>query len=491
MRSDSTTAATPPAAAPRRIEDLPGPRGWPLVGSLFSVRRQRVHQAMEAWSRLHGPLFRVKLGATQVVVVSDHELIGQLLRERPDTFSRSSQLRRVGQELGGIPGLFSAEGEAWRRQRRMVMASFAPGHVRAYFPALQQVALRLRKRWLHAAQAGTAIDLQADLKRYAVDIIAGLAFGSEVNTLEAGEDVIQRHLDTVLATIFRRVMTPIPYWRWFKLADDRRADRSMAALQQAIAGFIAQARERLHADPSRREQPRNLLEAMLAAAEDGDAGLSDRDVAGNVSTMLFAGEDTTSNTLAWLIWLLHHHPQALQRAREEVQRVVPDLAGASFEQIDSLDYVEACASEAMRLKPVAPFLGLEALHDTTVADVQLPRGTLLWLVLRHDSLDERWFGAAERFEPERWLAADGAAAAAPAPNKRVAMPFGGGPRVCPGRYLALLEIKLAMATLLGSFDLDSLATADGQAMQEHMTFTMNPSELQLRLRLRTQPSFPR
>jgi cytochrome P450 len=145
----------------------------------------------------------------------------------------------------------------------------------------------------------------------------------------------------------------------------------------------------------------------------------------------------------------------------------------------------------MRLKPVAPFLGLEALHDTTVADVQLPRGTLLWLVLRHDSLDERWFGAAERFEPERWLAADGAAAAAPAPNKRVAMPFGGGPRVCPGRYLALLEIKLAMATLLGSFDLDSLATADGQAMQEHMTFTMNPSELQLRLRLRTQPSFPR
>lgn len=483
--SSTTTATTPPAAGPRRIEDLPGPRGWPLIGSIASVRRVRVHQAMEAWSRRYGPLFRVKLGATQLLVVSDHELIGELLRERPDGFSRSSQLRRVGQELGGIPGLFSAEGEAWRRQRRMVMASFAPGHVRAYFPALQQVALRLRRRWQRAAAAGAAIDLQADLKRYAVDIIAGLAFGSEVNTLEAGEDVIQRHLDTVLATIFRRVMTPIPYWRWFKLPDDRRAERSMAALREAITDFIAQARERLRSDPARREQPRNLLEAMLVAAEQGDAGVSDRDVAGNVSTMLFAGEDTTSNTLAWLIWLLHRHPDALQRAREEVQRVVPDLASATFEQINALDYVDACASEAMRLKPVAPFLGLEALRDTTVAGVQVPQGTLLWCVLRHDSVDERWFPQADRFDPARWLAAsDGEAAATALPGKRVAMPFGGGPRVCPGRYLALLEIKLAMATLLGSFDIESLATGDGREMQEHMTFTMNPSELHLRLRVR-------
>lgn len=485
MRSPPNSLS-PSAAVLRQIADLPGPRGWPLIGNIASVRKARVHQAMEAWSRQYGPYFRVKFGPTALLVVSDHEVIGQLLRERPDGFARSSQLRRVGQELGGIPGLFSAEGEAWRHQRRMVMASFAPGHVRAYFPALQQVALRLRKRWQQAAESGTSIDLQADLKRYAVDIIAGLAFGSEVNTLEAGDDVIQRHLDTVLATIFRRVMTPVPYWRWFKLPDDRRADRSMHALREAIAGFIAQARERLRSDPSRREQPRNLLEAMLVAADQGDAGVNDRDVAGNVSTMLFAGEDTTSNTLAWLIWLLFHHPEALQRAREEVRRVVPDLASASFEQINALDYVEACASEAMRLKPVAPFLGLEALQDTTVADIHVPRGTLVWCVLRHDSVDDRWFERAREFDPARWLALEHTpgVAAITSPNKRVAMPFGGGPRVCPGRYLALLEIKLAMATLLGSFDMVSLATADGREMQEHMTFTMNPSELRLGLRAR-------
>lgn len=421
LNTSAATTVTPPAAALRHIADLPGPRGWPLIGSIASVRK-----AMEAWSRRYGPIYRVKLGAATLLVLADHEVVGQLLRERPDGFSRSSQLRQVGQELGGIPGLFSAEGEAWRHQRRMVMASFAPGHVRAYFPALQQVALRLARRWQQAAQTGSAIDLQADLKRYAVDIIAGLAFGSEVNTLEAGEDVIQRHLDTVLATIFRRVMTPIPYWRWFKLPDDRRADRSMTALREAIAGFIAQARERLRAEPSRREQPRNLLEAMLVAAEQGDAGVSDRDVAGNVSTMLFAGEDTTSNTLAWLIWLLFNHPEALQRAREEVLRVVPDLSRATFEQINALDYVEACASEAMRLKPVAPFLGLEALHDTTVADVHVPKGTLLWCVLRHDSVSDQWFEEAARFEPARWLAGGEGAATTPSPNKRVAMPFGGG-----------------------------------------------------------------
>lgn len=495
MNSGSATApAAPPAAAPppralRRIDDLPGPRAWPVVGNLPQLRMAHVHQTMEAWSRRYGPFFRVKFGATPVLAVADHEVLTTLLRDRPEGFRRNPKLPEISRELGGLPGLFSAEGEDWRNQRRMVMASFAPGHVRAYFPALQQVALRLRRRWQHAAHTGTPIDLQADLKRYAVDIIAGLAFGSEVNTLEAGEDVIQRHLDIILASIFRRIMTPLPYWRFVKLPQDRRVERSMAALKAAIEGFIAQARERMRADPSLREHPNNLLEAMLAAAEHGDAGVSDRDVAGNVSTMLFAGEDTTSNTLAWLIYLLHRHPAALQRAREEVQHKVPDLATATPEQVNGLDYVEACANEAMRLKPVAPFLGLQALHDTTVADIHVPAGTMIWCVLRHDSVDERFFPKAGSFDPQRWLSGeDGAAAAmATAPgasSKRVAMPFGGGPRVCPGRYLALLEIKLAMATLLGNFDIEAVDTPHGGEAREAMTFTMNPVGLRMRLRPR-------
>ncbi len=188
----------------RQIKDLPAPRGWPLVGNALQIRRSRIHQDVERWARALGPLFRMQLGRRQALVVADHELLASIMRDRPDGFMRSPLVSQIGGEMGLPGGLFSAEGEDWRRQRRMVMASFAPGHVRAYFPSLVKVMLRLQGRWQKAARGRQTINLQADLMRFTVDAIAGLAFGRDINTLESGDDVIQRHLDKVLPTIFRR-----------------------------------------------------------------------------------------------------------------------------------------------------------------------------------------------------------------------------------------------------------------------------------------------
>ena len=466
----------------RQISELPGPPQWPLLGNSFQIRRAVVHQNVEQWANEYGPLFRMRLGRAQQLVIADHELLAGVMRDRPDGFERSPLSRAVGAEMGLPQGVFSAEGEDWMRQRRMVMSSFAPGHVRAYFPALIKVALRLRSRWQKAARAGAAINLQADLMRFTVDAIAGLAFGKEINTLESGEDVIQRHLDKVLPSIFRRAFSFFPYWRYFKLQVDRELDRSVGVIQTTIHEFVAQARQRLRDSPELRAQPRNLLEAMVLAADQPDSGLGDEQVVGNVLTMLLAGEDTTANTLAWMIHLLNRNPVALQRLQQEVRSLAPDPAGFTLESLDQLVYLDACASETMRLKPVAPFIILHALRDSTVGEVAVPKGTMVWGVLRHDSVGERHFADPLAFKPERWLAD------APTPltsaAKRSAMPFGSGPRMCPGRYLALLEMKLAMATLLSSFDIEDVQTPDGQPARERMAFTMNPVGLHMRLRER-------
>ena len=131
-----STPAPVNAAALRQINDLPGPRGWPLLGNLLQVRMPRIHRDMEAWSKQYGPFFRVRLGPTRLLVVADHQAINAILRDRPDGFRRASRVREVGVEMGTTPGRFTAEGESWRNQRRMVMASFAPGHIRAYFPSV-------------------------------------------------------------------------------------------------------------------------------------------------------------------------------------------------------------------------------------------------------------------------------------------------------------------------------------------------------------------
>jgi cytochrome P450 len=465
----------------RSIAELPSPPGWPVLGHLPKVRRHRIHRDVEGWAREFGPVFRLRFGRWPMLVIADHELVAGVLRDRPDGWRRVPYTAQVGAEMGLPQGLFSAEGDDWRRQRRMVMAAFSPQHVRAYFASLRQVARRLRGRWAAAAAAGRDVPLQADLMRFTVDAISGLAFGRDINTLEGGDDVIQRHLDRVLPAIFRRVLSIVPTWRWFSTAADRELQASVAQINATIAGFVAEARQRLRDEPQRRAQPANLLEAMVAAADEPGSGLDDRHVAGNVLTMLLAGEDTTANTLAWMIDLLHRHPQALRRLAQEVRSVVPDPDAMGFEQIERLVYLDACADETMRLKPVAPFLALQALRDAVVGDVAVPRGTQAWLVLRRHSVDERFFPDAAAFRPERWLDGESGAAIA-AGAKRATMPFGAGPRVCPGRYLALLEIKVAMATLLGAFDIVSVDTPDGRPAEERMAFTMQPVGLRMRLR---------
>lgn len=483
---DSLTQDQRPAATGtplRSLDDLPSPRGLPLIGNMLQIDAPHFHQQLEQWCRELGPYFLVKIGPRKLFVVGEHEVVAKVMRDRPDGFRRTSRLEDIGLEMGLKPGVFGSNGEAWKRQRRMVMAGFDPAHVKGYYPSMLKVAQRLGGRWTHAAQQEQSIDLQADLMRFTVDTIAGLAFGSEVNTLESDADIIQRHLDKIFPALFKRMMAPVPVWRWVKRAADRELERSMTEVNAAVDGFIAQARARLKADPALREHPNNLLEAMLVAADQPDSGIDDQQVAGNVLTMLLAGEDTTANTIAWMIHLLWRNPEALARATAEVRQAVGRFDQPTIEQIDGLDYLEACAHETMRLKPVAPQLPLQALRDTVVGDVKVPAGTVVVNLLRRDSVSESVIADAASFKPERWLGDHGPGQQAQSP-KRVSMPFGAGPRICPGRYLALLEMKMAMAVLLGRFDLVAVDTPDGREAQERLSFTMTPVGLSMRLRER-------
>jgi len=483
-------ASQPPGAMPhqpgmplpvRRLRDLPGPHQWPIVGNALQVRLDKVHQNVEGWVKRYGPMLHVRLGGFPLLVISDHELIATLLRDRPEGFRRPSRMQEIMSEMGIQDGVFVAEGEHWAKQRRMVMASFAPGQVRAYLPALLGVAARLRTRWARAASQGRPIELQPELMRFTVDAIAGLAFGTEVNTIESDEDVIQRHLDQIFPTIWRRSHAIVRYWKWFKLPRDRALDRSVKAVNVAIRGFMGDARLRLQ-DPARRAAPPNLLEAMIVAADEPGSGMSDDDVVGNVFTMLLAGEDTTATGLSWMIYLMSRNPHTLQRARQEVDSTLGDLQNWTADDLGKLDYLEACIHESMRIKPVGPFNVVQALKDTVVGDVRIRAGTSVVMVMRHDTLRDDTFPQADCFMPERWL--DEATQLAPHHAKRVSMPFGAGPRICPGRYLALLEIKLVAAMLLQHFDITSVDTPDGGEADEHMALTMVPVGLKMRLKLR-------
>lgn len=478
---EQTSAAAPNAAA-LTYRSLPGPSRIPVLGNAHQIDRKAFHQQLETWSRTYGRRFRFQIASRKFMAISDPEAIAFVLRQRPQLFKKTPRLVQVARDLG-FPGVFSANDDAWRRQRQLVLSAFDPAHLRRYLPAVVDVTERLRARWLAKAGAAEEIDLLADLMRFTVDVTTALAFGQDLNTLEQGDDVaIQRHLNFIFPKLMERTLAPVDIQHWLK---DPATTEHVQALRAKVQAFIRQARQRLEERPELRSHPENLIQSLVATRDAGGE-LTDDDVSGNVLTMLLAGEDTTANTLAWLLWLLRCHPGALDAARSEVDSVigqgaVPD----SLEQLARLDFVDACTNEAMRLKPVAPLNMLQAGEDVVLDGVSLPKGTFVVCLMRPAGMDPARFEEPEAFRPERWLHPEGEGSGRMFAAKRVVMPFGGGPRLCPGRYLALAEIKMVIGMLLANFDVEELGAAGGEP-RERLALTMGPVGLRMKVRARSR-----
>jgi cytochrome P450 len=469
------------SATLQTLTDLPGPKGLPLLGNLLQLDLKQLHRVLERWGDEFGALYKFDLGRRPVVVVTDPDLNQLILRNRPKLYRRLGTIESVFQEMG-ITGVFSAEGEDWKRQRRMTAHALDAQHLRQFFPTLIKVTERLRNRWNIAADRQSAVDVQQDLMRYTVDVTTNLAFGYDMNTLEKEGDVIQEHLEKIFPAINRRINAPIPYWRYFKLPADHALDKSLAAIRETITGFVTRGRERLAQNPELAAHPTNLLEAMLAAPPEGDAAFTDDEIYGNVLTMLLAGEDTTANTMAWMTHFMVEHPEIQARMQTEAALVVGNAGMLSqLADAERLNYIEAVTHETMRLKPVAPVLFLEPNEDVEIGGVAVPKGTAVFLVTLSGGLQDAHFGAAAQFRPERWIEA--APPSGCPHNAKAFIPFGAGPRFCPGRQLAMVEIKTVMAMLCAGFEVSK--TESPQSVGELFSFTMMPENLFVRFKRRS------
>jgi cytochrome P450/nitrite reductase/ring-hydroxylating ferredoxin subunit len=475
LRSGVAGELTP---EPRTLDDLPGPKGLPLVGNLLQLEPSRLHEILEGWAAQYGPMFVYRMGPQRILVVSEPEVAARVLRERPETFRRTANLAPIFDEMG-VSGVFSAEGSAWRPQRRLAMEALSHRHLKGFYPTLQMVAGRLRDRWLASARAGRVLDVADEMKRFTVDVTTLLVFGYDADTIGKTDDVIQRKLEHVFPAFNRRLFALLPTWRWLRMPADRRLDAALGELQAWLGGLIQQARANLAADPERAGHPTNFIESMLSARDADGQPFSEDAIFGNAMTMLLAGEDTTAYTLAWAVHHLSDAPEAVARLRAEAAAlVVPDSIAPDIAAADGLTYAGGVANESMRLRPVAPVILLQANHPTVVGEVAIDSGTWVAILTRPPAVHERYFADPSDFRPERWL--DGGQRGAHDPAAHI--PFGSGPRICPGRSLALVEMKTVLAMLYGNFEVERVG--DPAEVGERLAFTMSPTGLKVRLRER-------
>ncbi|MFC5047204.1 cytochrome P450 [Aquimarina hainanensis] len=453
------------------LSDLPSPKGHFIIGHYPQFKSSTKHQFLEDAVLTCGPLFTINLVGKRFVASAIPELNHRILKLRPQQFRRLPKIDSVLQEMG-IKGVFNAEGEDWKRHRRLTAESLSTKKVKAYYPTVLQKCETLLHKFKTYATAGKQIDIQREFMLFTIDVTTAIAFGYELDAINEKDAIFQQHLEQIFAMVNERTVAPIPIWRFYKRKKDKQLQQSLHAIEKTIYSFIKHAKATLANHPERHQQPTNFLEALLAENNEGD--FSDTEVYGNIFTMLLAGEDSTSSSLSWIIYYLSQHPEMIKKVRKEAFDCYPKTATpVSYEQHQQLSYANSVVQEAIRLHPTTTQQIVQANEDCTVLGLHIPKDTRLILLNRYPQRQDEYFDKATQFIPERWGADQ-----CPMHRKHhpdIVKGFGGGPRFCPGMHLAMAEMTTMISMLCKHFDF-SLSISP-EAVTEKHSFIVYPENL--------------
>jgi cytochrome P450 len=306
-------------------------------------------------------------------------------------------------------------------------------------------------------------------------IVVKVLFDAEVEgrvaAVAAANAGIQHHLEQAFNTF--RFLLP----GWLPTPGNIQYRRLIRRLDEVVYAIIRERKAQLAAAGGKDDRG-DLLSILLAARDDDGRPMSDRQLRDEVMTLMLAGHETTALALSWAFMLLAQNPDADRRLQDELASVLGGRAPAAGDVL-SLRFTEAVINETMRLYPPAYTTGREAIRETQVGGVRLPkRGVVLvaqWVTHR----DGRWFDQPDSFRPERWL--DGLAKRLP---RGAFYPFGLGPRKCIGADFAMLEATLLLATIAQRrrFEL-----VPGQTFDPQPAVTLRPRD-GIRVFVRSAPS---
>lgn len=462
----------------KTLKDLPQRRGLPLLGNLHQLDKTALHLSLEQWARdFHHEPFRLQMAHMHFVVFSKPEQVRYILKHRPSQFRRMKEMARLFDEVG-FSSLFTDEGEAWKRQRRLIMPAFSKRSLVAFTPQIANTALKLRDRLRNSL--GQAVDLRDDLRRFSVDVSCLLVFGVDLKSLDNDDSQSLQTFHDVVNTINQRMQAVVPYWRLLKLPADRRFDRSMNDLKNMVIGIARDTRERM-----RRHEDMGahcVLHTMLEAVDSEDGALTDDELFANMMILILGSEGTTAAMLGWLCFFLGQDPALQESLRREVARL--DLHRLDYHALADLPLTEAVIEETFRIKSTVPALLVETLEDTVIDDIELEKGTRIFALTRIGGLKDLEQDSV--FDPYRWLDEQHALIDMKEARQKQ-FPFGYGPRSCPGAPLANVELKVAVAMLVKYFDLELI---DKDQVKDVFTTSAVPDNLKIRLSPRAEQEVP-
>jgi cytochrome P450 len=418
----ATAAPFIPAQPPRVPDWLPGWRG------MFGERlKSAVYGIAEpAFDVLHKERSFLNM---DLHIVNDPDMIGHVLLNNHANYVRPRLSRQILKPVIGN-GLLSAEGEDWRKQRRLVAPTFSPQAVAGMAAIMDAGTLE------HVAQfpQGPArLDMARIATETTMTIIAKTLFSGDarLSTREAA-----RHFEYVLMAFAQpRLSNMIGMQEYDPSPSMIRMRRSRRYLRESLAAMV---RER-GPDGGGDDFFGQLIRALHSELPPQEA---DQLALDNALTFYGAGHETTATAVTWAIYLLAGQPDLQEEARLEAQSA---LGGDVATLTDRLPLLRQILDETMRLYPSAAQIVREAVADDNMDGVAVRRGELImiypWILHRHRKLWDR----PDSFDHTRWAPENKAKL-----HRYQYIPFGAGPRICVGARFAITEALIILAHWLAA-----------------------------------------
>ena len=391
---------------------------------ILSAQPARLYRAWMAEFRT--PFFRSYL-------CNDPALIDLVLTGRPADFPKSD---RVGEGLRPLLGrsVFVTNGEAWKRQRRIIDPAFEGGRMRDAFPAMVQAA-----RAAVARMGRGVVEVEEAASHAAADVIFRTLFSIPIEDglAQAVFRAFREHQRTQ-PILNLGAFLPLP--RWFPRLHRRRTRATAARIRGLIAELTARRADAIAAGTA----PDDLATKIMTTA---DPVTGERFATGEmvdqVAIFFLAGHETSASALAWGLYLLATHPEVQERVAAEAAGL-PELP--AFSDLSRLKFTRDVFREALRLYPPVPMMVRQNLKPETFRGRAIAPGAQIVLSPWHLHRHERMWANPDGFDPDRWQTEAGRASA-----RDAYMPFSAGPRVCTGAGFAMAEGVILLAMLVRAF----------------------------------------